>query len=164
MAGLAPRLLRRGRWFALRHLPLSLPPKANLAVKCVSALRYRPKAVIAPRRFAGKGYAAGPTITFYLGKWGCACQFCSDRAKTSDLDVSDGLKSIPAVAEAKNIGSKKFFFFFWIRSYFPTLHPLFRPWGTPEIDRSPSVLNPTKRNQVRNCNQKSARGKRNFTD
>ena len=63
-------------------------------------------------------YEAGPTITFYLGKWGCAYQFCSDRPKTSDLHVSDGLKSIPA----KNVGSKKFFFFFdSILFSYPTL-------------------------------------------
>ena len=38
-------------------------------------------------------YEAGPAITFYLGKWGSAGQFCSDRPKTSDLDVSDHLLS-----------------------------------------------------------------------
>ena len=35
----------------------------------------------------------GPAITFYLGKWGSSGQFCSDRPKTSDLDVSDHLLS-----------------------------------------------------------------------
>ena len=38
-------------------------------------------------------YEAGPAITFYLGKWGSSGQFCSDRPKTSDLDVSDQLLS-----------------------------------------------------------------------
>ena len=56
-------------------------------------------------------YEAGPTITFYLGKWGSPGQFCSDRPKTSDLDVSDGLKSIPAVPKRKISGAKSFFFF-----------------------------------------------------
>ena len=38
-------------------------------------------------------YEAGPAITFYLGKWGSPGQFCSDRPKTSDLDVSDQVLS-----------------------------------------------------------------------
>ena len=37
-------------------------------------------------QFLTNWYEAGPTITFYLGKWGSRAQFCSDRAKTSDLD------------------------------------------------------------------------------
>ena len=44
---------------------------------------------------------AGPAITFYLGKWGYYHQFCSDRPKTSELDVSDGLMSIPASRKRK---------------------------------------------------------------
>ena len=102
------------------------------------------------------------TITFYLGKWGCACQFCSDRAKTSDLDVSDGLKSIPAVAEAKNIGSKKFFFFFGFDPIFLPYTPFFdlrRPRQTTDLRL---LKIPTKRNQVRNCNQKCAEAKENL--
>ena len=38
-------------------------------------------------------YEAGPAITFNVGKWGSSGQFCSDRPKTSDLDVSDHLLS-----------------------------------------------------------------------
>jgi len=38
-------------------------------------------------------YEAGPAITFNVGKWGSSGQFCSDRPKTSDLDVSDHLVS-----------------------------------------------------------------------
>ena len=38
-------------------------------------------------------YEAGPAITFNVGKWGSAGQFCSDRPKTSDLDVSDQVLS-----------------------------------------------------------------------
>ena len=74
-------------------------------------------------------YEAGPTITFYLGKWGHYSQFCSDRPKTSDLEVSDGLLSIPAVAQARNIGSKKGGFFFGFG-------PVFLPY-TPFFDLEP---------------------------
>ena len=42
-------------------------------------------------------YEAGAAIRCNDGKWGSRTQFCSDRPKTSDLDVSDGLLSIPAV-------------------------------------------------------------------
>ena len=72
-----------------------------------------------------KHYEAGPTIVFYLGKWGSPSQFCSDRAKTSDLDVSDALKSIPAVDASEKYREQKVFFFFF--------DPIFLPY-TPFFD------------------------------
>ena len=61
-------------------------------------------------------YEAGPAITCNPGKWCSPGQFCSDQPKTSDLDVSDGLLSIP---EARNSGAKRFFFLDSFLFYLP---------------------------------------------
>ena len=62
----------------------------------------------------------------HLGEWGWSTQFCSDRPKTSDLDVSDQVLSIPALPQARISGAKCLFYFLDFRSDFATI-----PYHTP---------------------------------
>ena len=78
----------------------------------------------------------------HLGEWGWSTQFCSDRPKTSDLDVSDQVLSIPALPQARISGAKCLFYFLDFRSDFATIpYPLppFRLCGSAANDRPPST-------------------------